>query len=273
MKPKGCIHSDRLSKLLQRYCFAYTATHVFSVADQIMADDYTFYMGEHAFIGRETAYKPAADRQFKAYPGLGFTVHDFFSNGDRCAVFFSEHGHSIQYDADCAWRGASLYRWNGELMTECRIEQDYYGRRRQLVTNIPDPIDQPAYSPWAAPVEAADSSSEKLVSCWLKDGRLLKSRIGSLDDERGAPSIARVLFTDENTEVLDIMSAGKRVAFQVRIDGTYMGGLSELDGHEGVRVALYATGMADIENENVSSVKSVTDRYTIERRILTATKK
>ena len=54
---------DPLSALMQRYCFAYTATHDFSVADQILADDYVFQMGSHVFTGREEAYKPAAERQ------------------------------------------------------------------------------------------------------------------------------------------------------------------------------------------------------------------
>jgi len=270
---EGEVSLDPLSKLMQRYCFAYTATHDFSVADQIMADDYTFYMGEHAFTGREEAYKPAADRQFRAYPGLGFAVHDFFSNGDRCAMYFSEFGHSIQYGADSAWHGVSLYRWNGRLLTECRIEQDYYGRRRQLLSKTPDPIDQPAYAPWTAAVEKADPSSEAAAASWLKDGGLLKSKIGGLDDERVAPSIARVLLLSANTEVLDIMSAGKRVAFQVRVTGEYAGGLAELRGHEGTTAALYATGFADIENGDVCNVKAVTDRYTMERRILASVKK
>jgi hypothetical protein len=263
---------DPLSKLLQRYCFAYTATHDFTVADQIMADDYTFYMGEHKFTGREEAYKPAADRQFQAYPGLGFAVHDFFSNGDRCAMYFSEYGHSIQYGADTAWHGVSLYRWNGARLTECRIEQDYYGRRRQLVSKTPDPVDQPAYAPWTGPVNKADASSEAVVSAWLKDGGLLNSEIGSLNDERVAPSVARVSLRDVKTDVIDIMSAGNRVAFQVKMAGRYDGGLPELDGHEGADAALYATGFADVEGGAVRNVKSVTDRYTMERRILTAAK-
>lgn len=259
---------DPLSKLLQRYCFAYTATHDFSVADQIMVDDYTFYMGEHVFVGREEAYKPAADRQFQAYPGLGFAVHDFFSNGDRCAMYFSEYGHSLQYATNTAWHGASLYRWNGQRLTECRIEQDYYGRRRQLQTKLADPIDQPAYAPWTAKVEKVDAASEAAVSAWLKDGGLLKAQIGSLDDERVAPSIARVLLLTGETQVLDIMSAGKRVAFQVKMSGKYAGGLKELNGHEGSDAALYATGFADVDNGEIVNVKSVTDRYTMERRIL-----
>ena len=238
-----------------------------------MADDYTFYMGEHAFTGREEAYKPAADRQFQAYPGLGFAVHDFFSNGDRCAMYFSEYGYSIQHGANTAWHGVSLYRWNGQRLTECRIEQDYYGRRRQLLTKLPDPVDQPAYAPWTAAVEKADPSSEALVSGWLKDGGLLKSELGSLDDERVAPTIARVSLLDAKTDVIDIMSAGGRVAFQIKMAGQYAGGLEELSGHEGVDAALYATGFADVKDGAVRNVKAVTDRYTMERRILTAAKK
>jgi predicted ester cyclase len=258
---------------MQRYCFGYTATHDFTVADQIMVEDYTFYMGEHKFTGREAAYKPAADRQFKAYPGLGFTVHDFFSNGDRCALDFSEHGHSVQYDADTVWRGVSLYRWTGQLLSECRIEQDYYGRRRQLNTRLPDPIAQPAYAPWSNPVLPANPANEALVTDWLKSGSLLRSAVGSLDDESVAPTISRAIFRDERVEVRDIMSAGDRLAFQIRIDGTYEGGLAELAGNEGVAAALFATGTATIEDGRIKKVRGVTDRYTMERRILAANKR
>ena len=263
---------DPLSKLMQRYCFAYTATHDFSVADKIMADDYTFYMGEHVFTGREEAYKPAADRQFKAYPGLSFTVHDFFSNGDRCAMFFSEHGHSLQYDTPTVWHGVSLYRWNGERLTECRIEQDYYGRRRQLTSKVPDSIDPAAYAPWTVPVEKPSAENERIVTQWIVKGGLLRSAIGSLDDEGTAPSIDRVLFSDESARVVDILSAGKRVAFQVAIEGAYAGGLPTLAGQEGTRASLYATGIAYVENGKIVQVRAVTDRYTMERRILTAAK-
>lgn len=263
---------DPLSHLLQRYCFAYTATHDFSVADTIMADDYTFYMGEHVFVGREEAYKPAADRQFRAYPGLGFAVHDFFSNGDRCAMVFSEFGFSKQFETPCSWHGVSLYRWNGERLTECRIEQDYYARRRQLTGKVPDPVSRPAYAPWTQAVQPANEENEGVVAKWLEAGGLLKSAIGSLDDEAIAPSVARVLLTDERVELRDMMSAGNRVAFQVEIQGNYASGLPELAGHEGAPASLYATGIADVEGGSVSRVRSVTDRYTMERRILAAAK-
>ena len=263
---------DPLSKILRRYCFAYTATHDFSVADQIMADDYAFYMGEHVFTGREEAYKPAADRQFKAYPGLGFTVHDFFSNGERCAMYFSEHGCSRQHGTSSVWHGLSLYRWNGERLTECRIEQDYYGRRRQLNSRVPDTIDPPACAPWTGPVELPAAENERLVSTWLEKGGLLRSQIGSLDDERTATSIDRVLLTDENVNVLDMMSAGTRVAFQARIDGAYAGGVKELAGFEGTSASLYATGIVDVLDGSIARVRAVTDRYGMERRILAAAK-
>lgn len=263
---------DPLSHLMQRYSFAYTATHDFSVADQIMRDDYTFYMGESVFVGRDKAYKPAADRQFQAYPGLGFTVHDFFSNGDRCAMYFSEFGHSVKFGTNVAWHGLSLYRWDGRHLTECRIEQDYYGRRRQLESKCPDPIDQPAYAPWTGAVRPTDAQSENRAVTWLKDGGLLKSAAGSLDDEQVAPAAkARVRFENERTEILDILSAGSRVAFQARIDGTYVGGLDALAGREGANACLYATGIVDLKDGAVVRLRAVTDRYNIERRILTST--
>jgi hypothetical protein len=69
------------------------------------------------------------------------------------------------------------------------------------------------------------------------------------------------------------MSAGARVAFQIKVSGRYAGGLEELIGHEGADTALYATGFADVDNGAVRNVKAVTDRYTMERRILAAAKK
>jgi predicted ester cyclase len=256
---------------MQKYCFAYTATHDFKVADEIMADDYTFYMGEHVFNGRERAYKPAAERQFRAYPGLGFIVHDFISNGDRCAMYFSEYGYSAQHGTSTAWHGVSLYRWDHQRLTECRIEQDYYGRRRQLSSKVPDPIDPPAYAPWTGPIDAADAVNERLVAKWLEDGGLLRSRLGSLDDERAAQSLDRVFFDHQRSKVHDILSSGTRVAFHVRIDGIYAGGLSTLKGCEGHDSYLYATGIADVENGEVVKVQAVTDRYTMERRLLAGT--
>lgn len=264
---------DPLAKILQRYCYAYTAVYDFSVADKVMADDYTFYMGEAKFVGREEAYKPAADRQFKAYPGLGLTVHEFFSNGDRCAMYFSEHGYSTQFETEASWHGASLYRWNGvDRLKECRIEQDYYGRRRQLVAKVADPVDPPGLAPWTTPVEPANPANEALVTRWLQGGGLLKAQIGSLDDERLAPSIDRVIFAGETTEVADIMSGGNRVAFQARVDGVYAGGLPTLAGHEGTKASLYCTGLVRIQDGVVGHVRAVTDRYTMERRILSAAK-
>ena len=230
-------------------------------------------MGEAVFKGREEAYKPAADRQFKAYPGLEFTVHDFFTNGDRCAMFFSEHGYSLQAQAKTAWHGVSLYRWNGvDKLTECRIEQDYYARRRQLDAKKADVIAPPGCGIWAAPAVPASPANEAAVTKWLQGGGLLRAAIGSLDDERVAPSIDRVIFDDQKVTVVDILSAGPKVAFQVRTDGVYAGGLPTLAGHEGTKATVYATGICEVSDGVVGNVHAVTDRYTLERRILSAAK-
>ena len=94
---------------------------------------------------------------------------------------------------------------------------------------------------------------------------------GSDDPQAQAESILEE--SDERTEIVDMLSAGSRVAFQVRIDGAYAGGLKELDGHEGTRATLYATGIAGVENGAIGTVRAVTDRYTMERRVLAAAKR
>src|ERR1700712_3624269 len=58
--------------LLRRYSYAYTARPDLDVCPQIMTDDYVLRMGEHVLRGRDEAYIPATQRQFRQYPSLGF---------------------------------------------------------------------------------------------------------------------------------------------------------------------------------------------------------
>ena len=126
----GDVHP--LLQLMRDYAFAYTANHDFDVCPTIMIEEYELRMGAHRIVGRDGAYRDATQRQYDQYPGLGFTVHDIVTNGERVALRFSEHGHSIFQEADSVWGGVSLYRWDGSRLTSCLVEQDYFARRRQL---------------------------------------------------------------------------------------------------------------------------------------------
>ena len=97
--------------LMRRYCLDYTNRHDVTQVPGIMEPNYTLRMGQHELAGRDTHYVPAASAQFKQFPGLGLTVHEIFSNGERLAMRFSEHGQSVKHGGRAAaWSGLGLYR-------------------------------------------------------------------------------------------------------------------------------------------------------------------
>lgn len=254
-----------LAELMRRYAFAYTAVHDFEVCRQIMVDDYVLRMGPHVIRGREEAYIPATERQYRQFPGLGFTVHDFLQNGDRCALRFSEHGRSVRRGTDAVWLGISLYRWDGTRLVECRVEQDYFSRRRQLAAGRPEPLPPPAVDPWTVPPGPTEAEAELTVRTWLeKTG--LDGAVVVLDDEPWAdPCRARLDL--ERVEVDDLFSAGGRVAFHAGLHGRYTGGLPGLDDHAGRPAVLYAAGITEVESGRITAVRAVTDRLGLERQL------
>src|ERR1700746_2972705 len=135
--------------LMRRCCIDYTARHDLSVCDDIMVPGYTLHMGVHHLAGRDGAYKPAAAAQFRQFPGLCLTVNEIICSGDQLALRFTGHGASARHAAARApWGGFAVYRWNGQRLLENYVEQDYFGRRRQLAGDGPDPGEPPAVAPW-----------------------------------------------------------------------------------------------------------------------------
>jgi hypothetical protein len=255
-----------LAAVLRRYAYAYTAAHDFAVCPSIMVDDYVLRMGEHEIRGRDAEYIPATRKQYRQYPGLGFTVHDLVLGEDRAALYFTEHGRSVVHGGEAAWSGVSLYRWDGERLTECRVEQDYYARRAQQRGGAPDPVPVPGADPWTVSPGKADPATEDAVRRWLTGGGLLDAPVGSLDNERSGVC-RRMLLSAPRVTVLDLFAAGDRAAFHVLIEGGYAGGLDHLDGYRHAPVSLYATGLARVQDGAVTDVGAITDRLAAERRI------
>jgi predicted ester cyclase len=255
-----------LAALLRRYSYAYTASHDLDVCPQLMTDDYVLRMGEHTMRGRDDAYLPATQRQFRQFPTLGFTVHDLVLGEDRAALSFTEHGHSVLHGAASSWNGVSLYRWNGARLTECRVEQDYYSRRSQQLSGKPTPVMSPALDPWAGRPQAHDATTEEVSRTWLDQNGIVDTPAGALDDEHGS-SVQRMVVDDPQVTVLDLFTAGDRAAFHLRVDGAYGGGLNEQDHHIGCRASLYASGLLTVTRGRVSSARIVTDRLSAERRM------
>lgn len=253
--------------VIRSYAFAYTASHDFDVCDRLMVEDYVLRMGEHVIRGRDEAYKPATERQYRQYPGLGFTVHDFMTTGDRAALRFSEHGKSLLTGRLTSWRGISLYRWDGERLTECRVEQDYYSRRRQSEGGVSHAVPSPGTDPWTDSLAESDTAVEQAVRGWLERGEVLGSQVIEFDDEPEAGA-ERARLDDVAVEVLDLFSCGDQAAFHIRADGVYAGGLdAEFDHLAGTRGSLYATGYVQVDGAEVVSGQVVTDRLGFTRRL------
>jgi predicted ester cyclase len=245
-----------LAALLRRYSFGYTAAHDFAVCRELMVEDYVLRMGEHEVRGRDTAYVPATEKQYRQYPGLGFTVHELVLGEDRAALHFTEHGRSVLHGGGAAWSGISLYRWDGARLVECRVEQDYAGRRAQQRSGRAHRVQAPGIDPWTVDPSPAGAATESVVRDWLGVGGLADAPAGSLDDEHSAAP-DRVLLDGATTTVLDLFAAGDRAAFPVLVEGT----------RDGRPAALYATGLASVAGGEVVAVRAITDRLAAERRL------
>jgi len=258
--------------LLRDYAYAYTASHDFDVCDRVMIDDYVLRMGESEIRGRDTAYIPATEKQYRQYPGLGFTVHDFMTNGDRAAFRFSEHGRSVLTGKLTSWRGISLYRWDGERLTECRVEQDYYSRTRQSNSGLSHPVPVPATDPWTESFHPTSPETAEAVSRWLTGGKLFASDTVEFDDEHEAGR-ERVQLDDLTIEVLDLFSSGDSAAFHLRASGVYAGGLNPAhDRLIGTGGSLYVAGYVTVEECGMIAGSVVTDRLSFTRRLAASTR-
>ncbi|MFV0463942.1 MAG: nuclear transport factor 2 family protein [Nostocoides sp.] len=258
-----------LAARLRRYCFAYTASHDPTVCDDIMVEDYVLHMGEFDIRGRDANYKPAAEKQYRQFPGLGMSVHDLLVTPTRAALHFSEYGRSVLTGTSAVWNGISLYHWDGDRLTDCRVEQDYFARRRQLESGTPNAILPPELDPWTAPVEVPDPKVEAVTREWLLDGGLARLALGSLDDEAVAQP-GRIQLDSPHADILDCFSGQDRAAFHARLTGTiatWVNGSADMIGAPAV---VYYTGFTGVVDGEVIQARAISDRLAAERRVKAA---
>jgi predicted ester cyclase len=247
---------------MRRYCLDYTSRHDLTVCDEIMDPGYTLHMGGYHMAGRDDAYKPAATRQFRQFPGLGLTVNEIVCSGDRLALRFTEHGASVRHAGTrAAWGGIGLYHWDGQRLLRNFVEQDYFARRRQLAGDGPDPVERPAVAPWDAVAAASNPVAEAAVREWLAVGDVTGVPGLTIDDGRPA---ARILAVTD-TEINDLFSAGDQVAFHVLQHGTVTGEDPEFGGHGPAE--LYLAGVVTLAGEKVVSGRVIRDRLGLARRL------
>ncbi|KAA9155629.1 nuclear transport factor 2 family protein [Amycolatopsis acidicola] len=248
--------------LMRRYVNDYTNRHDVSVCAEIMEPGYTLRMGPHEVAGRDEAYIPAARRQFTQYPGLCLTVHEIVTNGDRLAMRFSEHGRSAKAGESAVWSGIGLYSWNGRKLVANYVEQDYFSRKRQLDSGIPDAVEPPALAPWDTRAEPPDPEAETVVRRWIETGAAVQPHdpVVRFDDGAAGPP----LLTGSSSTVDDLFSAGPHVAFRVTATGTYA------EAPAGTPATLHLVGLVTVAHGRVTGGRIVRDRLGLARALASA---
>ena len=112
-----------------------------------------------------------------------------------------------------------MYRWNGvDRLTDCRVEQDYYSRRRQQKSSVAQPGGRPAHDPWAHAIETPDPAVEAATRAWLEAGG---SRRCPRDHSTTRSAEAdRIGLATPEIEILDCFAGETRAAFHLSATGT-----------------------------------------------------
>jgi len=249
--------------LLRRWVVEYFNAHDADAARDFIAPNYALSIGDIVFAGRDDAWLPAVDVQMKAYPGLGMTVHQTLNGDGWAAIWFSEHGST---DGKAAvWSGVGIYRGNGTVLTGCVAQEDYLTRRRQVKTGTTDLVDRPAVAPWDTRLLPPDPRAEAVVRDWLTgDWPCPEGRVLCDDDHiTGDP----LRFNVATTEVMELLSSGEHVAFNVRQTGTYVAGLPA-DGP--ATQTLDVNGIVRVSDGMVASGRVIRDRMGLWSRLRAA---
>ncbi|MGE3619876.1 MAG: nuclear transport factor 2 family protein [Acidimicrobiia bacterium] len=258
-----------LANLLWRYCTQYVNAHDFDACDDVIVPDYRLLRGDAELVGRDGGYKPEAQRECRNTPDLELLVRRVVTDGERIAMHFVEHGASVRHERrGSTWDGVGLYRWDGERLTECRVEEDYYSRREQLAGGEPNPLGALAPAPWAVDAVPADPGAVDAVRRWVAGDPLAPGGPVALDDvaHRGHRQPRLV---DGEVVAFDAFAAGGAVAVWARFEGEYRGGLPGVDDEvaRGRRVVDSLSGIVDVADGEVRGGAAVTDRIGVLRAL------
>lgn len=254
---------DPFVALMRRYVVDYTNSHDLAVCDEIMEPDYVLRMGPHVVAGRDEAYKPATLRQLEQFPGLGLTVHDVVTNGERLALRFSEHGASVRHGgAVAAWGGIGLYAWNGRRLTANHVEQDYLARRRQLADGVPDTVPSPAPAPWDTVAREPDAGVERAARAWAELGLPAVGEV-VVDDGREPAALVE----PDAVVIDDLFTAGNRAAIHVSVSGPFRGGLDGSEEQVGAPATLHAAALVTAVGGRVVAGHVIRDRLGLLRAL------
>jgi len=253
--------------LMKRYVVNYTNAHDQSQTVSIMEDDYLLRMGDHLLRGRDADYANATRKQLDQFPGLGLTVHEIWTSGERLAMRFSEHGASLHHGGNqAAWGGIGLYSWNGTKLTANNVEQDYLSRAQQLKSGQPLPVESPAIAPWDTEPEPADPRAVAIVDQWLKSGDIDRTPNVQHDDQWAAEAWSPLL---DQREIIvnDIFSCGPVVAFHATQFGRIIGNTGSAEAlTPDVERRLHMAGIVHVHQNRVFRGRIIRNRLDLERQ-------
>lgn len=258
------VDGRRFLQIMKRYCIDYVNVGDQSVTRDLMIEDYLLRMGHYEVRGRDGPYWDATAALMAQFPNLMLTVHEIATSGDRLMMRFSEHGRRARDGAVCAWGGIGLYRWNGDKLVQCNVEQDYLSRRDQIDSGTTDRIDAPLAAPWTGDAEAPDSAAEQYVGDWLESGALETTPGVHCDNGwisgTNAPTLAQ-----DSIEIIDLFSVGKRVGFHILQHGRLAADL--VPGGTGRAASLHAIGIVHVTDGVITGGRVIRNRLDMVKRL------
>jgi SnoaL-like domain len=264
-----------LVKLAHGFTVDFFNGHNVSACTRIMAPDYSLRLGDFLIDGRDAQYMPALQQQFEQFPGIVMTAHKVVCNGDRIALHVTEHGASGGVGGRvAAWTAIALYRWNGTQLSSCLAQEDYASRRRQLKSGVADPIDPPMAAPWDIAPSEPNHVAEQQVTEWLQTSAWMTTPQVVVDDEH-RPGVDALVFEVETTELWELFSAGRDVAFHTRQTGRYISGFSDINNQPNAlnqpstsaNYVLYSAGIVTVDGNTITSGRVVRDRLGLQSQL------
>lgn len=254
------------AQLLRGFASDFLTGHNPAVVAQIMDPAYCLSIGGHMFSGRDDQYLPATAAQLDQFPGLCVTVHDTIIGEDAVAMRFTEHGASNKHGGRVStWGGVTLFRIENGKLRHGWAEEDYFARKRQLATGVPDAIRPPHPSPWDAEPQAPDAATEAAARQWLA----AMPADPAIDEiSAGGPRFA-TLVDIESREIDCLFTAGPRAGFHQTCQGRYTGGFADIDADRiGQPVTLRLAGMLTVAAGTVTNAQITADRLGLHRALM-----
>lgn len=253
------------AQVLRGFATDFLTAHQLPVVEWIMDPDYRLNIGAASFAGRDGFYLPATGAQLEQFPGLCVTVHDVLLGTDGVAMRFTEHGVSKRHGRAAAWGGITLFTLKDGRLGEGWANEDYFARKRQLATGQCDAVRAPHPAPWDVPTLPPDETVVANVRQWLQEPAAL---LQSPDVEQIASEGPRLgtLLLPREVELQQIVGAGDRCAFHLRLRGAYLGGFEDVDAaHRGREVDLSVSGLVTWRAGQPTGVQISFDRLGLNR--------